>query len=688
MDLEALRRRGLAVETRPFHLLSYRRDLWPRATLMLRDGVMPPSPGAVTWPESAEQVGVALKWASDQGVPVVPYGAGSGVCGGAAGLAGSLVIDMKRMNRLVEVDHQARTARVESGMLGQHLEDQLMRQGLMTAHSPSSIMTSTVGGWVAARSAGQFSSRYGVFDDMLLGLHAETPAGPVDAGVWTPQGHEDLISLFSGSEGTLGVVTEALVRVAPVPETRWLRGFAFRDLPSAWDAMRRLLQAGLWPSVLRLYDPVDTRLAGKTKERNRTGGEGPPHPLLGSAPLLNRLRQAIEGVPALRHRVLDLPMALPGLINRLAEGLAGEVLLILGFEGPAPLVAIQVKEASRVLDDARDLGAAPGERWFSHRHHVSYKLAPLFIAGAFADTMEVAAPWSRLRELHDRVREALGRHAFVMAHFSHAYPEGCSIYFSFTGAGSTDIYDAAWADALQAAAAAGGTVTHHHGVGQLKAGAATLEAGPALRVWREVKGRLDPQGILNPGRLYSEVEAADVGPPPPTGGPLFSLEPLDRLAWVDPDAEPASLEAALDNQGHALRIRPDRPIGQWLRSLERGAMDAWEVPLFGLQARFPDGTSVRLQPAPRSAAGPDLRWGVIRRAKLEMVQVPVRPCGDLTVFPLDRSPFDIAEARPAWRTEAAAAIAGPTGPALARCFGSDDAEMGPARSPTNHRRST
>ncbi|RME28508.1 MAG: FAD-binding oxidoreductase [Deltaproteobacteria bacterium] len=255
----------LATSSAPLDLEAYRRDLWPRLTLATLRGQPGPAPARVAWPRDAAEVRAALRLAEAEDLAVVPYGAGSGVCGGAAGRRDALVVDLKRMNAIRDLDTEARTVRVQPGVLGQHLEDWLGRRGWMTAHSPSSIWCSTVGGYVAARSAGQFSSRYGVFEDMLLAARAEAPAGTIEAGLWTPRGEEDLLPVLCGSEGGLAVVTDTLVRVAPLPEARWLRGYAFDNLQSAWTAMRRIMQAGLWPSVLRLYDPLDTRLNRATR---------------------------------------------------------------------------------------------------------------------------------------------------------------------------------------------------------------------------------------------------------------------------------------------------------------------------------------------------------------------------------------------------------------------------------------
>lgn len=599
---------------------AYRRDLWPRATLALTEGVLPEAPAAVVWPRNAEDLALVLEAATREGLAVVPYGAGSGVCGAAAGRAGSLVVDTKRMDAVGQVDPDQRAVRVGPGVLGQHLEDRLARQGWQVGHSPSSIWCSTVGGYAASRSAGQFSSRYGVFDDMLLGAAALTPSGPLRAGVWTPEGEEDLLPVLVGSEGALGVFHELLVRVNPLPETRWLRGYAFPSVEAAWEAMRALMQAGLWPSVLRLYDAVDSSIGGKLgrrRPREESAGQG----------VIERIREAVLSVPGLRRHLLDLPLALPGLVNRLAANLGREVLLIVGFEGPTALVDATVEVAGPLLSAARDLGPGPGTTWFAHRHDVSYKLAPIFAAGGFADTMEVAAPWSRLPGLYASVKEALSRHTFVMAHFSHAYPQGGSIYFSFAGAGRLEVYDRAWSEALDAALAAGGTVTHHHGVGQLKAVAAAREAGAAVRVWRELKSRLDPAGVMNPGRLFPDDVPEEPGPLAPQGGPIYAIDAQALLADVDPLASAEAIDAALAPSGLRLLIPPDRPPGAWLAALQRGALAAWETPLFDVQARFSDGVSVRLGRAPRSAAGPDLRWSLLRRANVEIVQLPLARIG-------------------------------------------------------------
>ena len=620
--LDAVRRHVPLATEDPLDLLAAGRDLWPRDTLGLALGKAPPTPELVCWPEHHDQVQALLVWATRAGIPVVPYGAGSGVCGGAVGRPGSVVVDLKRMRRVVGLEGDLNVVSAEPGLLGQHLEDWLSARGLATRHSPSSIWCSSVGGWAAARSAGQFSSLYGKFEDMVVGMRVATPAGARHTGLHTAAGEEDLGPLFMGSEGTLGIITQVDMRVVPVATQRWLRGYAYASLQEAWATMQAIMQAELHPAVMRLYCPVDTHIGGRLGNKSE-----PTQPRL-AARLMKKLGArafaALEGLDAVRHRELSTALVAPRLLNRVADGLGQEVMLIIGWEGSPQLVEAQVHTALPMLAGGRDLGPEAGEHWYAHRHAVSYKLAPIFERGGFADTMEVATTWSRLPGLYRAVREALGQHTAVMAHFSHAYPEGCSIYFSFAGAGSLGRYDATWVDALEAARRAGGTVTHHHGVGQLKAKAAARELGNALRVYQARKEVLDPGGIMNPGRLFDSPPPTTQGPPPPRDeGPIHKVHHQDLLAEVDPWAAPQAIERALSEQGLALRLHPDRPLGAWLEAFRPEAFDRHEVPFFGLQARYPDGRAARLGVAPRSAAGPDLRWGLLRDARAEMVEVPL-----------------------------------------------------------------
>lgn len=602
MDLDRLRA-VVSVSVDPVERIAHARDLWPRTTLALATGdPLPPPPAAVAWPTDEDQIAACLVWAESEGVAVVPYGAGSGVCGAASGRAGSLSLDLKRMNRIGPIEGDL--VRVQPGVLGQHLEDALEQQGRATRHSPSSIWCSTVGGWAASRSAGQFSSKYGKFEDMVRALRVVAPARRFGTGAWAEG--EDLGPWVMGSEGALGVISELLVQTVPLPEARKLGAWRFASVEDAWAGMRALMQADLHPAAVRLYDPVDTRIAGKgTATRAEEGHRW-----------LDDLRRAAESVPALRSHLLSLPLALPRLVNGMLQRVASGCVLIVGWEGSAAVVDLSFRHGAQLLAAGEFLGEEPGEHWYAHRHEVSYKLAPIFERGGFADTMEVAATWSRLPALYAGVRAAIGRHAVVMAHFSHVYREGCSIYFSFGGLGRVDVYDAVWRDALAAAAAAGGTVAHHHGVGQLKMLAAARELAGIAPRYHALKAELDPAGVLNPGRLFPAVEV----PEPPA--PEVGIDAVSWLATLDAHQPPAERDAWLAGQGWELRHpAPDEPLS---RAVTR-PREAWDTRVVGASAWL-DGRRAVFLPVPRSAAGPDPRASLPEHA-YETVTVPVVPAG-------------------------------------------------------------
>jgi alkyldihydroxyacetonephosphate synthase len=500
----------------PADRVAYARDLWPRHHLAVRAGQVARSePAGIVWPESTEDVARLVRWAGETATPLVPFGAGSGVCAGILPSPRMVVVDLKKMKRWRHLDVAGRTLEVESGQLGLPLEEELDRRGLTLGHFPSSILCSTVGGWVAARSAGQCSGRYGKIEDMVLGLECVTGAGDVVRLQHRTSG-PNLIPLVVGSEGTLAIVTSATLRLHPRPASRAFGAFSFPTTEHGWQAMRALFQAGLRPAVSRLYDPFDAMLArrGSVKKGGADSGETPG---LGAAALRTLLRS-------------------PGGLNELLEGsvgsaLLGGSLLVLIFEEAASdrdgeLPDRDLDEARRILQPMRGvfLGEGPARKWFLHRYSVSYRQAPVFAAGLFSDTMEVAAPWSKLAGLYDGVRRALGAHVFVMAHLSHAYPDGCCIYFSFAGTaaapeGPADrsgwdarcelVYDRAWRDALAAASEAGGTIAHHHGVGRSKAPRMTTELGDAgVDIVRALMRAWDPKGILNPGNLVPTQETA------------------------------------------------------------------------------------------------------------------------------------------------------------------------------------
>ena len=458
-------------------------------------------PRAIVWPRSTDEVARLVRFAIERDVALVPFGAGSGVCAGVLPTPQTIVVDLKRLSAIREIDKAKKTVTVEAGAMGLPFEETLEREGLTLGHFPSSILCSTVGGWVAARSAGQASGRYGKIEDMVVALECVTGRGEIVRLVHRPHG-PSLVPAIIGSEGTLAIVTAAKLRLHRAPT---VRGFASWSMPSmerGWDAMREMFQSGLRPAVLRLYDPFDSVLARSAKvrdrSRKRSGGHAPG-----------------RGTAALRA-LLKRPAAIGELLDSRAANVAlGGALLVAIFDGQDESVLGEVERARAIAErTGKYEGEGPARKWLLHRYSVSYRQAPLFAQGLFVDTMEVAATWSRLGALYDAVRGAIGKRAFVMAHMSHAYPDGCCIYFSFAGVaapgkGTWDAecdarYDAIWKDALAAALEAGGTIAHHHGVGRSKAPRLGDELGAGgLEAQRALKRAFDPHGILNPGALAS-----------------------------------------------------------------------------------------------------------------------------------------------------------------------------------------
>jgi alkyldihydroxyacetonephosphate synthase len=530
-DLEAIvgpRR----VSLRGVDLDTYARDMWPRLLLAHREGIPPAHrPHAVVWPEHVREIVAIVKLARVLAIPIVPYGGGSGVCGGAVPLRGGITIDTKRMQQVRSMRDAELICDVEAGLSGERFERELARRGYTFGHFPSSIYCSTVGGWLATRAAGQLSTKYGKVEDRVAGLTLVTGRGDV---IETDGPHRALrgpswTQLVLGSEGTLGVITSARLRVAPAPQLRVFRGFEVADIETGVHAIRRVLQRGLRPAVVRLYDELDTLMSSLGSHDEPAPDPGvslgpvppietgalpawpaPPEPEEGG--VIARLRRLARG-GELRREAMHAALGHSRLVNRIAGTVADKLArrgcrMIIGLEGARIRTEIEAALTFAELEaaGARDQGEEPGWAWLRHRYAVSYRMSPVFRDGAFVDTMEVAASWERLMDLYHSVRAAIGRHAVVMAHFSHAYPDGCSIYFTFAGtapdaAAAERVYDAIWRDGLEAATRVGGTISHHHGVGLLKAPYMAGEHREAMAIFEAAKASLDPDGVMNPGKM-------------------------------------------------------------------------------------------------------------------------------------------------------------------------------------------
>jgi len=548
---------GVIASASPIDRIAYARDLWPRHHLAVSAGrIAEHRPDVVVWPRSVEEVATIVRVCASEGVPVVPFGAGSGVCGGVLPDNRTVVLDLKRISSIRNIDRKTSVLDVGAGALGIRLEEELAASGYTLGHFPSSILCSTVGGWVAARSAGQCSGLYGKIEDMVVSLECVVGNGDIVRFRRRTNG-PDMTPLIIGSEGVLGVVTSAELRLHPAPRARSFGAFSFPNVEAGWEFLRSMFQSGLRPAVARLYDVFDSFIARLGSVRRNKHKSAEHHESSGQG--------AGFGASVLR-KVLRRPGMVNKLIDAAPSSLMGGATLIVLFEGSSEHTEADMARAKTMAlgQGARDLGEGPARHWLDHRYSVSYRQSPVFMAGAFSDTMEVAAPWSRLGELYRAVREALGKHVFVMAHLSHAYPDGCSIYFTFAGsapspAAMESIYDAAWRSAMDAAIGAGGTLSHHHGVGRSKAPRLGAELGLGVPVIHALRRVLDPHGIMNPGNLLPR-DAPEIRPvAPPPEAPVFDAASL--LVHVSGTATLADVEGALARHGLSLGLgagAPDR----------------------------------------------------------------------------------------------------------------------------------
>ncbi|HEY5944401.1 MAG TPA: FAD-binding oxidoreductase [Kofleriaceae bacterium] len=518
------------VSMRAVDLDTYSRDMWPRLLIAYRDGIAAAHrPHAVVWPEHVREVIAVVRLARELAIPIVPYGGGSGVCGGAVPLFGGITIDTKRMQALRSVQADELVCDVEAGLSGERFERELARRGYTFGHFPSSIYCSTVGGWLACRAAGQLSTKYGKVEDRVAGLTVVTGRGEVietDGPNRALRG-PNWTQLIVGSEGTLGIITSARLRVSPAPQLHVFRGYEVDDVHQGVEAIRRVLQKGLRPAVVRLYDELDTLINsfGHEHDEESNPGRAPVPPITtGALPeypapqppkqdrVVDRLLALAKG-KGLRGTAMKAALGNSELVNRVFGTVAEKIArrgcrMIIGLEGARIRTEIEAALTFAELEaaGARDKGEDPGWAWLKHRYAVSYRMSPVFRDGAFVDTMEVASSWERLSDLYHSVRTAIGHHAVVMAHFSHAYADGCSIYFTFAGtapdaASSERVYDAIWRDGMEAATRVGATISHHHGVGLLKAPYMVGEHREAMAILEAAKHSLDPDGVFNPGKL-------------------------------------------------------------------------------------------------------------------------------------------------------------------------------------------
>jgi len=459
----------------------------------LRSGQVRRTPDVVLYPTDEEAVRRILDLARQRRYAVIPFGGGTGVVGGVepspeGGFAASLSVDLRRMHRVLEIDDHSGYVTAEAGILGPELEDALMARGLTLGHFPQSFEFSTLGGWIATRAAGGLSNLYGKIEEIVVGLRLVTPTRTLEIPPLPGMSHgPDLKELVLGSEGILGIITQATLRVQPRPRVRQFASRLFRSFAAGLTALRAMARDASLPDMAYLGDEEETRFAA-----------------------------ANAGIDPRPGAVSEAPLGLR-LISLRGYSLESGSLLLMGFEGSPSRVS---HRRSRALDHAApaaDLGASPAERWFAERFRLPYLRDSLLDHGILVDTVETAAPWSRLQTVYEAGRAALqaalgsaGEPGLVLCHVSHAYRDGASLYFTFMGRQREGDELVQWEGikvaVTKAFLGAGGALSHHHGIGADHSpflGQVIGEDG--LFVLRALKRSLDPEGIMNPGKLFTGI---------------------------------------------------------------------------------------------------------------------------------------------------------------------------------------
>ena len=440
------------------------RDWWPLAMHWSLAGQVLQRAALVARPTDTAQVAAVVAMCNDAGVPITAAGGRSGVLGASIPLFGGVLLDLTAMQGIVAVDTTSGVVEVLPGTFGPELETELRAgHGLTIGHFPQSFDIATVGGWVACRGAGQYSTRYGKIEQMVVGLEVVLANGSIVRTGGFPAGAQgpDLTQLFVGSEGTLGIITRVWLKAHPVPPTEQRAAYAFPTFEAGLEACRRILRRGATPAVLRLYDAVESQRG--------QGGDGSYCVLL----------------------VLD--------------------------EGDELLVAATMQVVALECAAATVLPTELVEKWMHHRNDTS-ALQALTRKGFVVDTLEIAAPWSALPAIFAGVPAAMMAVPHARAatcHLSHSYLDGACLYFTFAATPPADeietTYVALWDAGQRAVLAHGGNLSHHHGVGLNRARFVTEALGAAMPVLQSVKQALDPRGILNPGKMglrtvFGEVE--------------------------------------------------------------------------------------------------------------------------------------------------------------------------------------
>ena len=458
------------VSTRDADRLVYSVDASWLPQMTLDRGVATPRPDVIVHPGSAGEVARLLAFAHERRIPILPWGGGSGTQGGALPIHHGIVVDLKRLDRILEIDETSLSVRAQAGINGAVLEWALGDRGLTLPHYPASAQCATLGGYLAPRGSGTISTKYGKAEDLVMSIEVALPDGTLirTPGVPNHASGPDFMRLFLGSEGTFGIITEATMRVTRLPETRLFRALLFPDVAAGLEAGRRMMVDRLDPLVIRMYDPHSTA--------------------------------------SLVKRVLGYEL----------EG----AYMIVGFDGWTEIAAAQEARAMRIAADlgARDLGREPGERWWNHRYDFYYPPLGLHLPLMYG-TVETVSTFANIERIYHAKKAAItGAFAHVgvdyIGHFSHWFPWGASLYDRFVvkdvpadPEAARKLHDDIWDVAVHTSLKHGGMINEHHGVGLKLHRFMPAQYGAAWPLLLSIKRAIDPHGIMNPGKVGFEPES-------------------------------------------------------------------------------------------------------------------------------------------------------------------------------------
>ncbi len=452
------------VSTRQSDKLVYSTDWSWMPQMWLDRGEPLATPDYIVQPGSTKEISEIMKIANNFRIPVIPYGGGSGTQGGALPTYGGIIVDTKRLNKIIEIDEKSLTVTAQAGIIGTQLEWALNEKGLTLPHYAASSNCATLGGYLAPRGTGTISTKYGKAEDMVLSMEVVLPNGDIIRTPPVPQhaSGPDFFRLFLGAEGTFGIITEATMQVDYLPETRLLRALLFDDLSKAIEAGRLMMTRRLEPLVIRLYDPKSTA----TRVKKILGYE-------------------LEGA-----------------------------YMVLGFDGDADLAALQEKKGLEICRNlgARDLGREPGEKWWDHRYDFYYPPQNLKLPWMYGTT-ETITTYDKIEELYWAVKTAVEEtytdwDISFIGHFSHWFHWGAMLYSRFIieeppedAQEALQLHNRVWNTAITAVLENGGMINEHHGVGLKLARYMRRQYGPSWSYLQTLKKATDPNGIMNPGKV-------------------------------------------------------------------------------------------------------------------------------------------------------------------------------------------